>query len=73
VAAQLAAGGHISYVYLGKGFTTAEPAETILVYGPPAPNGGGMLYGDGHAEWAEPALRKYLLSELASGHNPPRR
>jgi prepilin-type processing-associated H-X9-DG protein len=72
IVAQLNAGGHLSYVYCGGGFTTAASADTVFAYGPPIDSGRNFLFGDGHVEWDDSKQTKYLLSELAAGHNPPR-
>jgi prepilin-type processing-associated H-X9-DG protein len=77
--AQLRSGGHFSYVYLGKGQTTSVSAEALLAYGPViaegvAPYAGGrnVLFGDGHVEFIDPGLMKWMLAEVAAGRNPPR-
>jgi hypothetical protein len=77
VAANLSAGGHCSYVYLGKGLATPCPPNTVLVYerlSQHADNIKGIhvLYdGQPVAFLAEREARK-LIAELESGHNPPR-
>ena len=53
-AAALSAGGHCSYVYVGRGLNAATVAATTVVAYEPVANhgdGGNVLYGDGHAEW----------------------
>jgi len=51
-AAQMDAGGHCSYGYLGAGRTEADMnAETVMMYEADGVNPGGfvyLLYGDGH-------------------------
>jgi hypothetical protein len=42
IAANLLAGGHCSYVYLGKGLTDQAPPNTVLAYDPPNANDSGM-------------------------------
>ncbi len=67
--------GHCSYIYLGKGFTTAASAETILAYEPLKNHdgdGSNVLFGDGHVEFVEKQLMTKMLAELAAGQNPPR-
>lgn len=57
VADALAAGGHCSYTYLGRGLTaTTATAATVVVYEPSTPidrhqNGCNLLWGDGCADW----------------------
>ena len=77
--AQLRSGGHLSYVYIGKGQTTSASAEAVLGYGPviaaggpPYAGGRNVLFGDGHVEYVLPASANWMLAELAAGHNPPR-
>jgi prepilin-type processing-associated H-X9-DG protein len=72
VAAQMTAGGHVSYVYCGRGFAATASANTVLAYGPLTGWGRNVLFGDGHVERVAPARTNYLLSELAAGNNPPR-
>jgi hypothetical protein len=79
VIAQLRSGGHLSYVYIGKGQTTSASAEAVLGYGPAIAAGlpryaGGrnVLFGDEHVEFIDPGLMKWMLAEVAAGHNPPR-
>lgn len=66
-AAETNAPGHkhcLSYIYTGKGLTTATAKETTVVAYEPLENhqgdGTNVLFGDGHAEWigrqAWPAL-----------------
>jgi len=53
-AAHLSEAHHLSYVYLGKGMTTAAPAEAVLLYEITAnhdEDGGNVLFADGHIEW----------------------
>ncbi len=53
-----AAGGHCSYVYVGRGLTDEDRDrrdggryEPLANHG----DGGNVLYGDGHADWADAA------------------
>jgi prepilin-type processing-associated H-X9-DG protein len=58
-AAHLSEGGHLSYVYAGKGLTSTipPPYAVVLAYEPPANHHGGVgsgsefLFADGHVEW----------------------
>ena len=78
VAADLTAGGHLSYVYVGKGLTNAAGgntlAGTVLAYEPLSNHGDRMnvVYADAHVEWHDPATGGKIVAELRAGHNPPR-
>jgi len=75
VAANLMAGGHLSYVYLGNGFTNAASVDAVLAHETPGHHrGGGMnvLFGDLHVEFISERQAKALLAELQAGFNPPR-
>lgn len=73
IADQLSAGGHLSYVYTGKGMTLKSPANAVLAYEPLTNHGNGMnvLFADGRVNWIDPVQGRKLLAELAAGHNPP--
>jgi prepilin-type processing-associated H-X9-DG protein len=68
--------GHCSYVYAGRGLTTATvTAAHVVAYEPPTNHGGdgmNVLFGDGHVEFLNRAESKYVLAELKAGYNPPR-
>ena len=78
VAADLTAGGHLSYVYVGKRLTNAAGsstlAGTVLAYEPLTNHGDGVnvAYADAHVEWHYPATGGKIVAELQAGHNPPR-
>lgn len=74
VAEKLSAGGHLSYVYTGKGMTLNSPANAVLAYEPPSNHGNGMnvLFADGRVQWIDAVRGRKLMSELEAGHNPPR-
>jgi prepilin-type processing-associated H-X9-DG protein len=74
IAANLTAGGHLSYVYVGKGLTSYSPQTAVVAYETLTNHGDGtnVLYADGHVEWHNAAEAKWLMDELAAGHNPPR-
>jgi hypothetical protein len=74
IADQLSAGGHVSYVYVGRGLTLKSPADAVVAYEPAANHGkaGCVLYADGHVNWVKAAQMKKLVDELNAGHNPPR-
>ena len=74
-AANVQAGGHLSYVYLGKGMTNTQPANAVLVYEPLTDHrnqGMNVLFGDGHVDWVTAQSANQILAELKAGHNPPR-
>lgn len=64
LAADLAAGGHCSYIYIG-GLSATSPGSMVLAYDNPADHGPGhginVLYVDGHVQWvAEPAASQLI-------------
>ena len=65
IANQMAAGGHVSYIYLGRGLSvnTVTP-NTILAYEmiPHAGGGTNVLFGDGHVEWVGPVTTAKVVS-----------
>ncbi len=80
-AANLRAGGHLSYVYCGRGQSPTSPAAAILAYeadgnhGPSSNatvHGRTFLYADGHVAYLSAAAANHAVNELAAGHNPPR-
>ena len=74
-AANLLAGGHLSYIYLGKGTIGTPPANRVLAYEPLANHqntGMNVLYGDGHVEFHHVPAATAMIAELTAGHNPPR-
>lgn len=70
IAADIARGGHQSFIYLGKGMTdkTAD-AETLIAYEPLSVyrNGTNALFGDGHSEWLTPQQLNQLIGRPTSG------
>ena len=82
VAADLTAGGHLSYVYAGAGLTTAAHPDTVVLFDHPANHalrggggagvgdGGNVLFADGHVEWRNRAEFRPLLDRAASGQRP---
>jgi hypothetical protein len=75
--ANVALGGHLSYVYVGQQLTnSAATADTIVVYEKPGNHSSErldlfILYGDGHvAKVSEQELRR-IITEVEAGHNPP--
>ena len=79
VAEQLESGGHVSYVYVGKGLTraTATPRHVIAYEregNHPQRRGSPLwvLFGDMRVDRVTPAELRKLVKELQSGHNPAR-
>jgi len=75
IAADLTAGGHLSYVYCGKGLNLESPAAAVVAYEPMTNHGGAgtnVLYADGHVDWLDAKQARTLINELGAGHNPPR-
>jgi predicted Zn finger-like uncharacterized protein/prepilin-type processing-associated H-X9-DG protein len=73
-AADLSSGGHLSYVYVGKGMTNAEPADTIILYENMSDHdqdGSNFLYGDGHVEFQRRAQAESIIAAVKRGENPP--
>ena len=72
-AANLAKGGHLSYVYVGKGMTTAESAQAVLAYEPLTNHGNGIyvLFADGHVEFVDAGPARQLITDVEAGKNPP--
>lgn len=57
IAANLLAGGHCSYVYLGRGWNQKSvPANAVVAYEKRAPptSGANVLFGDGRVEYCTP-------------------
>jgi prepilin-type processing-associated H-X9-DG protein len=74
-AANVTAGGHLSYAITCAGFTAPPPVDAILAYEPLANHGNSgmnVLFGDGRVEWLWTTEARKLLAELKAGHNPPR-
>ena len=77
LAAQVSAGGHCSYIYLGKGLTATCPPTTVLLYELLSNHeknikGIHVLYADGHIAFLPARQATNLIIELQSAHNPPR-
>jgi hypothetical protein len=76
-ATELVAHGHLSYVYLGKGLGLDAPPDAVLAYEPLSNHQrywrtASVLYASGHVEQLHEQEARKLISELESGHNPPR-
>jgi prepilin-type processing-associated H-X9-DG protein len=75
LAANLMAGGHLSYVYLGNGFRDGASVDAVLAHEILGHHRGGginVLFGDLHVEFISEPQAKALIAELQAGHNPPR-
>ena len=74
-ARSLGSGGHLSFVYLGKGLTLNNSTlDRIVLYEPLShhPDGANFAYADGHVVHLDPQQAAKAIAELQSGHNPPR-
>jgi prepilin-type processing-associated H-X9-DG protein len=67
---------YCDFVYVAAGLNLKSlPADFILAHERPSnhsPDGGNILFADGHADWFPAPEFQRLLAELAAGHNPPR-
>jgi prepilin-type processing-associated H-X9-DG protein len=74
VATNLTAGGHLSYIYVGAGWTTATtPADAVVAYEPLTNHGGAgmnVLFGDGHVNWLNATKAQIILATAAQGKPP---
>lgn len=71
----LTAGGHLSYLYVGKGLTNAAGRTTVLLYEPLSNHRGrgiNVIYADASRDWFPAPVAAKVIAELQSGHNPPR-
>jgi prepilin-type processing-associated H-X9-DG protein len=71
--ANISAGGHQSYIYLGKGRNGTAGRDVVLVYEPMSTHKGGFnaLFGDGHVEFIYGPSAAKVEAELKAGQNPP--
>jgi hypothetical protein len=73
IQADLNSGGHLSYVYVGRGLTKAlVTSRTVLAYEPLSNHESGLhvLFGDHHVEYlTEPAADQFL-AKVAAGEFP---
>jgi prepilin-type processing-associated H-X9-DG protein len=69
----IAAGGHQSYIYLGKGGNSAVGRDVVLAYEPLSTHkvGFNALFGDGHVEFIYGPIAARVEAELKAGQNPP--
>jgi prepilin-type processing-associated H-X9-DG protein len=77
-ASNLRSGGHLSYVYVGKGLSAVTgPGATgkaVVAYEPltnHANAGTNVLFADGHVEFFPAAQAKQIIADLQAGTNPP--
>ena len=74
IAANIHAGGHCSYIYVGANLTSSSPATSIVAFDFPtnhAMDGGSVLYADGHTEFVMLDKLVQLVPMLEAGQNPP--
>lgn len=73
VADRLTQGGHLSYVYVGRGLTLSTASDrTVLAYEPLSNHGDGMnvVFGDCHIEWLAGEAARKLQDQAAAGLLP---
>jgi prepilin-type processing-associated H-X9-DG protein len=69
-------GRNAPFIYFGKGRTTKDVSDTILLVEFPDDHGrsiagSNVLYLDGHVEWIDQAQAEWIITELAVSRNPP--
>jgi prepilin-type processing-associated H-X9-DG protein len=73
VAGELIAGGHLSYVYVGRGLcANLVTPETVVAYEIPIESGDGtnVLFGDGHTEFVDGTVASKVIAREAAGRFP---
>jgi len=73
IAAQMGAGGHVSYIYLGRGLSAnIVTPNTIVAYEMiPSPGGGtNVLFGDGHVEFVGPVTAIKISGRARTAQYP---
>jgi prepilin-type processing-associated H-X9-DG protein len=77
-AANLSKGGHLSYVYVGKGMNVvSSPGGTssaVVLYEPLTNHnndGTNVLFADGHVEFFGKGQAQKLIADVQAGANPP--
>jgi prepilin-type processing-associated H-X9-DG protein len=72
VADDLDSGGHVSYVYLGRGLSmkTATPDMVIAYEMPDRDGGGNVLFGDLHVEYFDGSVLSKIVGRVATGEFP---
>jgi hypothetical protein len=68
-AAAFSAGGHLSYIYLGKGLNSNTPADTVIAYEPLSNHKTGInvLFNDYHVTWLNAADAQKLINSIVPG------
>jgi hypothetical protein len=75
IAANIHAGGHCSYMYVGANLTSASPGDCVLAFESPANHGmdgGYVLYADAHVTFETLSTLVQLVPALEAGQNPPK-
>jgi len=73
IVADLTSGGHLSYIYLGRGLTTASAKPNVVIaFERPVvySNGMNVLFGDGHVEFVDPKVGAQIAAEVKAGAFP---
>ena len=73
ISRDLTEGGHLSYIYTGRGLTSRTAIfNTVVAYERPGiwPEGGAVLYGDGHASFCSVSTLNRIAAERAAGVFP---
>ena len=74
--ANLSKGGHLSYVYVGKGMNTVSGpgsmATAVVAYENATDHADGVnvLFGDGHVTYVRNPAAKQLVADVQAGKNP---
>ena len=78
-AANLSKGGHLSYVYVGKGMSMnmnpSTMGDVVLAYEPMTNHnndGSNFLFADGHVEFFGKGQAAQIITDVQAGTNPPR-
>ena len=78
-AANLSKGGHLSYVYVGKGMSMrmnpATTGDVVIAYEPMTNHnndGSNFLFADGHVEFFGKGQAAQIITDVQAGTNPPR-
>jgi len=68
----LTAGGHLSYVYLGRGLSGKVADNVVVAYEDPTifPTGANILFADGHVEFDDERMMRQITDKAAAGIFP---
>ena len=68
----MAGGGHLSYVYVGKGMNNAAGAAVVVAYEPVSNHGTGsnFLFGDGSARFIRKPHAERMIQQTDRIQNP---